>query len=117
MGGQDGVVWLNNSSGDLGCWVDGELQLGLLSIVNGKTLHEKRCESRSSTATEGVEDEESLETSTLISQFPDAIQDQINNLLSDGVVTTGVVVGGIFLAGDELLRVEQLAVGASADLI
>ncbi len=117
MGGQDGVVWLNNSSGDLGCWVDGELQLGLLSVVNRKTLHEKRCESRSSTATKGVEDEESLETSTLISQFPDAIQDQINNLLSDGVVTTGVVVGGIFLAGDELLRVEQLAVGASADLI
>ena len=64
-----------------------------------------------------MKDEESLETSALISQLPDAVQDQVNNLLSDGVVTTGVVVGGILLASDELLGVEQLAVGASADLI
>jgi len=32
-------------------------------------------------------------------------------------VTAGVVVGGILLAGDELLWVEELAVGTSADLI
>jgi hypothetical protein len=32
-------------------------------------------------------------------------------------VTTGVVVGGIFLSGDELLGVEQLAVCTSSDLI
>jgi hypothetical protein len=32
-------------------------------------------------------------------------------------VATGVVVGGVLLAGDQLLRVEQLAVGARAHLI
>ena len=32
-------------------------------------------------------------------------------------MTTGVVVGSIFLSRDELLRVEELAVGTSADLI
>jgi hypothetical protein len=32
-------------------------------------------------------------------------------------VTTGVVVGGIFLTGDQLLRVEQLTVGTSANLV
>ena len=32
-------------------------------------------------------------------------------------MATGVVVGGVLLAGDQLLGVEQLAVGASADLV
>jgi hypothetical protein len=32
-------------------------------------------------------------------------------------VTTGEVVGGILLSGDELLWVEELAVGTSSDLI
>ena len=32
-------------------------------------------------------------------------------------MTSGVVVGGVFLPGDELLRVEELAVGSGADFI
>ena len=40
VSGQDGVVRLDNSSGDLGGWVDGKFQLGLLAIVNRQTLHE-----------------------------------------------------------------------------
>jgi hypothetical protein len=32
-------------------------------------------------------------------------------------VTTGVVVGGVFLAGDQLLGVEELTVGAESDLV
>lgn len=36
---------------------------------------------------------------------------------TDRVVTTSVVVGGILLAGDQLLRVEELAVRARADLV
>ncbi len=32
-------------------------------------------------------------------------------------MTTGVVVGGVFLAGDQLLGVEELAVGAEPDLV
>ena len=34
-----------------------------------------------------------------------------------GVVTTCIVVGGIFLAGNQLLGVEELTVGSGADLI
>jgi len=64
-----------------------------------------------------VEDEESLETSALISQFADAVQDEVDDFLTDGVVATGVVVGGVLLASDQLLGVEQLAVGSGADLI
>ena len=33
------------------------------------------------------------------------------------VVTTGVVVGGILLSGDELLWVEELSVGSGSDLV
>ena len=36
---------------------------------------------------------------------------------TDGVVAAGEVVGGILLTGDQLLRVEELAVSARADLI
>merc|ERR1711894_868967 len=117
MGGQDGVVGLNNSGGDLRGWVDSELQLGLLSVINGEPLHEEGGEARAGTSTEGVEKEESLETSALIGQFPDTVEYKVDDLLSDGVVTTGVVVGSIFLSGDELLRVEKLTVGSGTDPI
>ena len=41
VGGEDGVVWLDDGGGDLGSGVDGELELGLLSVVDGQTLHEE----------------------------------------------------------------------------
>ena len=37
--------------------------------------------------------------------------------LTDGVVTTSVVVRGVFLTGDQLFRVEELTVGTSADFV
>jgi len=64
-----------------------------------------------------VEDEEALETSALVGKLADSVKNKVNNLLANGVVATGVVVGGIFLARDELFGVEQLAVSASANLI
>ena len=67
VGGQDGVVWFNDGCGHLGCRVDGKLQLGFLAVVDGQTLHEKGCESRSGATSEGVEDQESLKTCALIS--------------------------------------------------
>ena len=117
VGGQDGVVGLNDSGGDLGGGVDGELQLGFLSVVHAETFHEQGGESGSGATAEAVEDEESLETGTLVSQLPDSVQDEVDDFLSDGVVTTGIVVGGILLTGDQLLGVEELTVGASPDLI
>jgi len=64
-----------------------------------------------------VEDHESLETSAVVSQLADSVKNKVNNLLADGVVTTGVVVGGILLSRDDLLGVVQLSVGSSSDLI
>jgi len=115
--GQDRVVGLDHGSGHLGGWVDGELQLGLLAVVHGEALHQQRGEARAGTSTEGVEDEEALQTGALIGQLADPVQDQIDDLLADGVVTTGVVVRRILLAGDQLLGVEQLTVGSGTDLV
>jgi hypothetical protein len=64
-----------------------------------------------------VEDQETLKTSALVSKLADAVKNEVNELLADGVVTTSVVVSSVFLTGDELLRVEELTVGTSADLI
>ena len=50
-------------------------------------------------------------------QFTCPIEHKVNDLLADGVVSTGVVVGSILLSSDQLLRVEQLAVSARAHLI
>ena len=117
VGGEDGVVGLHHRGGHLGRRVDGELQLGLLPVVHGESLHQERGEAGASAATEGVEDEESLETSTLISQLPDPVQDQVHDLLPDGVVAPGVVVGGVLLPGDELLGVEELPVDPGPHLV
>jgi hypothetical protein len=117
VGGEHRVVGLNDSGGDLGRGVDAEIQLGFLSVVDGKTLKEERSETRTRTTTDGVEDEETLETSALVSQLPHSVEAEVHNLLANGVMATGIVVCGILLASDELLGVEQLAVGSSADFI
>ncbi|KAL0611588.1 Zinc finger protein [Plecturocebus cupreus] len=45
-----------------------------------------------------------------IYQLANPVQHEVNDLLADGVVPSGIVIGRIFLACDELLRVEELAV-------
>ena len=117
VGVEDGVVWLHHGGGHLRSGVDGELQLGLLAVVHGETLHQQGGESGSSSTTKGVEEKESLETSALISQLPDPVKNQVNNLLANGVVTPGVVVGGVLLASDQLLGVKQLTISSSSNLV
>ena len=102
---------------NLGCRVHSKLQLGFLSVVHRESLHEQGGETGTGSSAETVEDEESLETGALIGQLPDSVKDDINNLLADGVVAAGVVVGSVLLAGDQLLRVEQLSVGSGTNLI
>jgi len=66
VGGQDGVVGLNHSSGHLGSWVDGELKLGLLAVVNRQAFHQQGSETRTGTTSKAVENQETLETSALV---------------------------------------------------
>ena len=64
-----------------------------------------------------MEEKESLKSGTLISQLTDTVQDKVDNLLSNGVVTSGVVVGGVLLAIDQLLRMVKLTVGSDTGFI
>jgi hypothetical protein len=117
VGRQDRVVWFDNSGGDLRGGVDGETELGFFTVVNRETFEEKRSETRSSSTTNSMEDKETLKTSAVICKLTDTVESEIDNFLSDGVVTTGIIVGSIFLARDQLFGVKQLTVGTSADLI
>ena len=117
MGGEDGVVWLNNGGGDLWGWVDGETELGFLTVIDGESLEEERSETGSGTSTDGVEDEETLETSALIRELSDSIKAEIDDFFTNGVMSSGEVVGGIFFTGDELLWMEELSVGSGSDFI
>lgn len=53
----------------------------------------------------------------LTSNTSNAVNDIVDHLLADGVVSTGVVVCSILLATDQKLRVVEVAVATGADLI
>merc|ERR1711981_709046 len=82
VSGQDRVVGLNDGGGHLGGGVHGEAELGFLAVVDGESLEEERAETGSGTATNGVEDEEALETSALIGELTDSVEAEVNNLTS-----------------------------------
>jgi hypothetical protein len=117
VGRQDTVVGLDDSGGDLRGGVDGEAQFGFLTVVNGQTLQKKRTQTGTGTTTDSVEHQETLETGAVIGEFTDAVKGEVDNFLTDGVVTTGVVVGGVFLTSDQLFGVEQLTVGTGTDFV
>mmetsp|Transcript_36609 Transcript_36609/g.61693 ORF Transcript_36609/g.61693 Transcript_36609/m.61693 type:complete len:458 (+) Transcript_36609:171-1544(+) len=117
VGGQHAVVGLDNGGGHLGGGVDGEPKLGLLAVVHGQALQQQGAETGAGATAHGVEAQEALESSAVVRKLAHAVEAQVNDLLADGVVTTGEVVGGVLLAGNELLGVEQLTVGTGADLV
>merc|ERR1711981_1013914 len=114
---EDGVVGLNDGSRHLGRGVDGEAKLGLLAVIDGESLKKERTEAGAGSATDGVEDQEALETGALIGELSDSVEAEIDDFLTNGVMTSGEVVGGILFTGDELLGVEELSVGTGSDLI
>ena len=44
VSGEDGVVRLDDGGGDVWRWVDGETELGFLTVVDGESLEEERSE-------------------------------------------------------------------------
>jgi len=117
VGREHGVVRLDDSGGDLRRRVDGESELGLAAVVDREALEEESTEAGASAAANSVEDHETLEAGAVVGELADTVEHEINDFLADGVVATGVVVGSIFLAGDDLLRVVELAVSAGADFV
>uniref|UniRef100_A0A914MPQ2 Uncharacterized protein n=2 Tax=Meloidogyne incognita TaxID=6306 RepID=A0A914MPQ2_MELIC len=102
------IIWLNNSSGDLRRRIDGKLQLGLLSIINRKTLHKKRSEARTSATTKRVEDQKALKSLAVVGDTTNAVQNWVDNFLSNSVMSASIVIGCILFPSDQLLWMEEL---------
>jgi hypothetical protein len=64
-----------------------------------------------------VEDQETLQACTVVCQLPDSIQAQIHNFLTNGIMATSKVVGGIFFATDQLLWVKKLPICSGSNFI
>ena len=117
VSGEDGVVWLNNGGGNLWGWVDGESELGFFTVIDGKSLEEKGSESGTGSSSNSVEDKETLESCALIGKLSDSVEAEINDFFTDGVMSSGEVVGSIFFTGDKLFWMEQLSVGSGSNFI
>lgn len=117
VGGQDGVVWFHHRRGDLWGRVDAELELALLAIINRETLHEESTESRSGSATERVEHQETLQTGAVVRDTANLVENLIDEFLAHGVVASSVVIRGILFSCDHMLGMEELAVRTGADLV
>ena len=82
-----------------------------------QTAWHEASKTTASAATNRVEDHEALQSCATVGTLADTVEHQVNNLLTHGVVAVCKVVGGILLPSNQLLRVEQLAVSASANSV
>ena len=117
VGAQDGVVRFDDRVRNLRGGVDCEAEFGFFAVVDGESFEKEGAETGSSSSSDGVEDEEALETSAVVSELSDSVEGEVDDFLADGAVASGVVVCGVFLSGDELLRVEELSVCAGSDFV
>ena len=63
-----------------------------------------------------MKNQKSLKPGAHVGEFSDSVQDEIDNFFTDGIVTTGIVIGGIFFTRNELFGVEKLSVCTGSDL-
>merc|ERR1719470_688113 len=114
---QHGVVGLDHGSTDLWATPHRETDLRFLTVVHRQTFQHKASETRSGTTTDGLVDQETLQTSTIVGQLTHSIKAQVYDLFSDSVVPTSEVVRRVFFSGNQLLGVKQLTVGPRSHLI
>jgi len=117
MGREDRVVRFHDSRGHTRGRRNGKGELRLAAIVDRQALQKKTSETRTGSTPSGVEDQESLQSGAVIRQLADTVQDRVYNLLANGVVSAGIIIGSVFLAIDNLLGVVQLTVGSAADFV
>ena len=90
VGRQDRVVRLDNVTGKGRRRVHAELELGLLPVVRRQALKDERAEAGPRPTTEGMEDEEALQTIAVVHEAANLVHHDVDLLLADRVVATGV---------------------------
>jgi hypothetical protein len=53
----------------------------------------------------------------LIGELSDSVEAEIDDFFTDGVMSSGEVVGGVFFSRDELFWMEELSVSSGSDFI
>lgn len=69
VGGENGIVGLDDGRRDARSGIDGKFKLALLSVVGGEALQQKGTKTRSGTTTERVENQEALEGRAVVCKF------------------------------------------------
>ncbi|KAI7850373.1 hypothetical protein BDC45DRAFT_518663 [Circinella umbellata] len=64
-----------------------------------------------------MEDQETLQTTTVIGKLANTVQNGIDKFLTNSVMATSVVVSSIFLTSNQLLRMEELTISASTNFV
>lgn len=88
--GENGVVRLNNGVRHRRRGVHAELQLRLLAVVGGEALKDESTKPRAGSTAKRVEHKEALETIAVVGQTANLVHDEVDLLLANGVVATGV---------------------------
>lgn len=111
------VVRFHHGRGHLGCRVHEHLQVALLRVVLAQAFRHKTGQARPRAATHRVEHDEPLHALAGLGEQPDALQHLLQVRPALRVVAAREVVGRVLLAGYQLVRVVQAAVGPRPDLI
>jgi len=117
MGGENRVVGFNDGCGNLGGWVHSETEFRFFTVVYGKSFKKEGAQTGSGTTTDGMEHQKSLETRAVIGQFSDSVQTEVDDFFTDCVMSTGEIVSGVFLSGNQLFWMEKLSVGSGSYFI
>ena len=97
--------------------INWKAELGLLGILHGQPLHKKGSKSWACSSTEGVKYDKALESRAHVDSPSDLVHAQVYLLPTDGVMTSGIIVGSILHAGYQLLRMEELPISSCPDFI
>lgn len=117
VGGEDRVVGLDNRGRDLRRRGHGKRELGLAAVVHTQTFEQERTKTTSCAPSSGMEDKKSLKAGAVVGKLTNAIQDQVDNLLPGRVVTASIIVGGVFLAVNDLFGVIQVLVCSTSHFV
>ncbi|XLU95128.1 hypothetical protein S245_009480, partial [Arachis hypogaea] len=119
MTGKNTIVWLYNSRPNLKSEIrkeknkivnvrtNGEVELGLLAVIDGDALKEEGTKIGASIATDGVENEEALEVGAVVGELANMIKAEVADLFADDVVSLGELIYVVRVFQPPLLLLSQ----------
>merc|ERR1719277_1960303 len=114
---EHGVIRLDHGRSNLRTGPNREADFRLLAIIDRQALQHQTPKATPSAAANSVVDHEPLQARAIVRQLANAVQHQVDDLLTDSVMAASEVVCRILFPSDELFGMEQLAICSSSHLI